>query len=91
MRQGNAEVKKDDASDRYYTASDRDAEWIEKSFTYHAPKGNQQERYVKIRDEAKEFAKLLTTHCPSSPELTVALRHLGNVVMEANAAIARNE
>jgi hypothetical protein len=74
-----------------YEASERDAEFIEKAFTYYAPKGDQAQRYVDIREYAKSFAKMLASNCPSSPELTVALRHLGNVVMEANASIARNE
>jgi hypothetical protein len=34
-------------------------EKIDNSFTYHAPKGDQQERYVALRDKAKELAHLI--------------------------------
>ena len=64
---------------------------IEKRFTYHPPKGNQAERYGDIRANARTFAYLLTTFCPVSRELSVALTKLDEVVFWANAAIARNE
>lgn len=64
-------------------------EQIEKAFTYHAPKGDQADRYVKIREGAKGVALLLVSVCPDSRELSLALTHLETAVMFANAAIAR--
>lgn len=68
-----------------------DNEQIERNFTYHAPKGNQAERYQQLRDKAKEFAYLMDTLCPKSRELSVAMTQLETAVFWANAAIARNE
>lgn len=63
---------------------------IEKAFTYHPPKPGQPEVYGEIRQEAKEFAFTLLALCPESRELSVALTHLEEVVMWANASIARS-
>ena len=63
----------------------------ERRFTYHAPKPGQPERYELIRSEARKLANALTNECPSSRELSLALTHLDQAVMFANAAIARNE
>jgi hypothetical protein len=67
------------------------AEDIEKRFTYQPPKGNQPERYVKIRAKAKELAEMLNYDCPESREKSIAFTALEEVVMWANASIARNE
>lgn len=64
---------------------------IESRFTYHSPKGDQAERYQRIRDKAKELAYVLSECCPASPDFTKALNHLDIAVMLANASIARNE
>ncbi len=64
---------------------------IENDFTYHAPKGNQAERYVQLREKAKEFAHLIVDLTPYSREQSLALTYLEQAVMIANAAIARNE
>lgn len=63
---------------------------IENRFSYHPPKEGQQEKYVAIREKAKELAYLLTEQCPHSRELSTALTHLDSTVMFANAAVARN-
>ncbi len=60
-------------------------------FQYHAPKGTQQERYVAIRDKAKELAELIVKSTPSSADQTAAIRKLREAVMTANAAIACGE
>lgn len=59
-------------------------------FTYHAPKGDQVERYKSIRDNGKATAMIFEDLCPASPELTMAINHIDQAVMWANAAIARN-
>ena len=63
----------------------------EKTFMYHAPKGNQAERYQDIRNGAKELAKKIEVLCPPSREASLALTNLQQAVMWANAAIAINE
>jgi hypothetical protein len=64
---------------------------IENDFTYHAPKEGQQERYVALREKAKEFALLIVELTPVSREQSLALTELEKASMFANAAIARNE
>jgi hypothetical protein len=66
-------------------------ERIERDFTYHAPKGDQVERYQQLRDKAKEFALLIVELTPYSREQSLALTHLENATFYANASIARNE
>jgi hypothetical protein len=64
---------------------------IETNFKYHAPKGDQPERYERIRAKAKELALLINEDTPHSREQSLAFTALEEVVMQANAAIARNE
>lgn len=64
---------------------------IEHNFTYHAPKGDQVERYQQIRDKAKELALLIVDLTPYSREQSLAITELEKAVAFANAAIARNE
>lgn len=64
---------------------------IENNFIYHAPKLNQQERYGKLRDKAKELAHLINDLTPVSREQSLALTQLEDAVMWSNASIARNE
>lgn len=60
-------------------------------FTYHPPKDGQPARYQRIRDAAGTLALLLNGECPDSREKSLAVTHLEDAVMWANAAIARNE
>ena len=64
---------------------------IENAFTYQPPKGDQPERYIKIRDAAKNFAFLIDECVPDSREKSVAMTNLEQVVMWANAGISRND
>lgn len=64
---------------------------IENRFTYHAPKGNQADRYVTIRNLAAYLAEELNTLCPESREKSLAITHVEEAVFWANASIARNE
>ena len=64
---------------------------IEKRFTYHAPSGNQPTLYDIIRDRAKGFAEVIESVTPESREQSLAITHLEQAVMWANAAIARRE
>lgn len=60
-------------------------------FTYHPPIGDQQERYVKLREKAKEFAQLILECTPACADQTAALRKLRETVMAVNQTIACNE
>lgn len=62
---------------------------IERRFTYHKPREGQPEKYQAIRDAAKGMAHLFNEFCPPSRELALAHTNLEQVVMWANAAIAR--
>lgn len=68
-----------------------DNETIERNFTYHAPKGDQQQRFVLLRNTGNELAKLIQVTCPESREKSLAFTKLEEAVMWANASIARNE
>jgi hypothetical protein len=63
---------------------------IENVYTYHAPKPEQNESYVAIREKAKELASLIGEKCPTGRELEVARTKLEESVMWANSAIARS-
>lgn len=67
------------------------SEIIENRYSYHAPKGDQAERYVRIRDAAKVLAHVFNELVPASREQVIAFEHLETAVMWANAGIARNE
>jgi len=63
---------------------------INKAYTYVSPKPNQIPRYEEIRAAAKEFAELIAEKCPASRERSLAFTKLEEVIMWANASIARN-
>lgn len=64
---------------------------IENYFTYHAPKDDQQERYVLLRDSAKILAKQIICNVPPCADRTAAIRKLRECIMTANQAIACGE
>lgn len=64
---------------------------LENVFSYHAPFGDQVERYGEIRDQGWELARIIEQHCPPSPERSTALAKVREAVMWGNAAIACNE
>jgi len=64
---------------------------IENSFTYHAPKEGQPEKYELLRAKVKELAYLIDELCPNSREKSLAMTKLEESSMWANASIARNE
>ena len=67
------------------------ADCFEENFVYHAPFGDQTERYGMIRDGARTFAELVNALGPDSEEKTLALRKIQEVAFWANASIAINE
>jgi len=60
-------------------------------FSYHAPKGDQAQRYEKIRAVILYTAKLCVDLTPCSPEQALALNALDQAMFLFNAAIARSE
>lgn len=78
---------------KMYEPSEKDRKNVENNFVYHVPKSElgQPEKYETIRKKGRKFAELLTTLCPPSRELSIALTDLETTIMWANAAIARNE
>lgn len=64
---------------------------VENTFKYHAPKGNQAERYQIIREAAKTFVKVAVANSPASREQAVGLTNVQQAVMWLNASIAINE
>lgn len=74
-----------------YKPSERVQQQIDRAFVYHPPKEGQPERYVRIRDKARELAQLIAEQTPESREQSLALGDVERAVMNANAAIARNE
>ncbi|WP_254778351.1 Acb2/Tad1 domain-containing protein [Aneurinibacillus thermoaerophilus] len=64
---------------------------IENNFKYHAATGDKGERHDKVRALCKELAYEIELLCPQSRERSVAMTKLEEVMMWANAAIARNQ
>lgn len=65
--------------------------YLQRAFTYHAPKGDQALRYRGLRAAAGRVATQILQACPESRERSLALTKLEECVMWANASIARNE
>lgn len=57
-------------------------------FTYHAPQGDQAERYGKLRAAGKAFAEEIVKLTPPSADQSAAIRLVREAVFTANAAIA---
>lgn len=59
-------------------------------FTYHPPAGHEEVgAYMTIREHALNYAEMLDEMCPDSREKSIAITKLEEVVMWANASIAR--
>jgi glucose-6-phosphate 1-dehydrogenase len=74
-----------------YPISEQQAADLQKRFTYHAPKPDQPERYVALREKAKELATLVMTSVPAGREQATAITKIEEATFWANAGIARNE
>lgn len=61
---------------------------LQEWFTYHPPQGDQQERYVALREAAKVYAEAIVKHVPQCADRTVALRKVREANWTANSAIA---
>lgn len=63
-------------------------ELLDQLFKYHAPEGDQPERYDRINAAAKALAQAIFENCPPSADTTHAIRQVRDARMWANAAIA---
>ena len=66
-------------------------EQLNKVYTYHAPKADQPAKYTTLRASGKALAEQINQLCPESREKSLAFTKLEEVIMWANASIARNE
>jgi hypothetical protein len=80
-----------DKRNNYYKLTPGQEASLRSAFTYHAPAGNQAERYNVIRIAAYALAALIMQNTPVCPDQSVAIRKIREAVMTANAAIAINE
>jgi hypothetical protein len=62
---------------------------IENRFTYHPPNPTQISNHMAIRNQAKALAYVIDSLVPESREKSIAMTKLDEVVMFANAGIAR--
>lgn len=74
-----------------YKIDPKEVQRLENVFTYHAPKGDQANRYTKLREEAKALAFSISELVPPGRERALALTHIETAIMFANAGIARGE
>ena len=63
-------------------------EQLENWFTYHSPEGDEQSRYLAIREAGKHLAATIVDTTTPSADQTAAVRKVREAVMTANAAIA---
>lgn len=63
-------------------------DYIDEVFQYHAPDALQCERFVEIRQGAKDFAAILAANVPASADRSDAFRKLRECVHMANASVA---
>ncbi len=74
-----------------YTPTEDKLAQVEKVFAFHPAKEDQPERYQALREAFKQVAIKILEYTPNSREQSLALTHLEEASLMANAAIARNE
>lgn len=57
-------------------------------FTYHKATSEQVEKYERINEAAKAFARVILAECPNNPDRSAAIRKVREARMTANSAIA---
>jgi len=65
-----------------------EAEKLDEIFSYHAPKGDQLERYQRLRNAAKILADEILHSCPPCADRSAAIRKVREALMTADASIA---
>lgn len=61
---------------------------LENRFRYHKPTAESLKKHEIVTESTLALAKLLRDTCPEGRNLSIALTHLEDVRMRANAAIA---
>jgi hypothetical protein len=79
------------ARETRYPVSTETTARLGRAFTYHSPKGDQGERYERLRGMFRELAFEIAELTPPGREQDEAHRLLELSSMVANAAIARGE
>lgn len=79
----------EDSITKTYPLHDKMRADLQNRFTYHAPHPDQRPRYEALRAKAKELAEMVVRYTPPSREQSLALTHLEDTTMWANAGIAR--
>lgn len=64
---------------------------LENRFAYHAPTGGKAKKHGDLRADCHELAKKIVAVVPPGREQATAITKLEEVMMWANAGIARNE
>lgn len=63
---------------------------LDNRFRFHPANPETGQRHGVIRDACRDFAEFLNAQIPDGREKALAITHLEEVMMWANAAIARN-
>lgn len=61
---------------------------LDNLFTYHAPQGDQPQRYTRLRAAGRAFAAEILALTPPCADQTAAIRQVREAVFTANAAVA---
>ena len=64
---------------------------LKNRFTYHAPQAETINKFTLLRDLGFNYAKHIERLCPDCRERSLAITKLEEVVMWANASIARHD
>ncbi len=78
-------------TERVHTNDEQEIHRLSSVFTYHAPKGNQPERYVLLRGMFRALALAVNRLVPPGREKALALTKLQEASQMANAGIAIGE
>lgn len=73
---------------RDFGLTDIDMANLDNWFSYHPPRPEQVPVFEAIRDAGHEMAEKIMSLVPNSPDRTVAIRHVREAVMAANASLA---
>jgi hypothetical protein len=74
-----------------YPVTEQHLSDLDNRFSYHAPAGDQTDRYHALRSRAYTLATWIMETTPPSREQSLALTKLEESIMWANSAIARHE
>jgi hypothetical protein len=69
--------------------SPEDLAYLDRAFVFHPLAGDQLQRSMAIRLDARRLATTILTGCPPGPERQLALRNLEQAMFWANAGSAR--